>query len=351
MKLILSDGSIFSGHGFGFPTSSSGELIFNTGMTGYPETMTDPSYFGQIIVFTFPLIGNYGIPKSTEEGYNKIITNFESDKIHTKGIVVSSLSENYSHFDAESSLSKWMYENKIPGITDVDTRALTIKIREKGTVLGKLVHENEDIEFYDPNNHKIIPEVSIKEPIEYSAGSKKIILVDTGLKLNILRSMLKRNISVLRVPWNYDYSKEKFDGVLLSNGPGDPAQAMETVENLQKVLSFNKPILGICLGHQMLAMVAGAKTYKLKYGHHSQNQPCVEVGAKKGIITSQNHGYAVDEKTLGNDWKPWFFNANDGSNEGIRHALKPFRSVQFHPEAVPGPTDANYLFDEFVSNL
>ena len=350
MLLTLSDGTSYTGRGFGYEKSISGELIFNTGMVGYPETLTDPSYAGQIIIFTYPLIGNYGIP-SEEAVVDGLRSHFESGKIQPRAIVICTLSDEVFHWKGFQSLDQWLKKNKVPGICEVDTRTLTQHIREKGSMLAKLTLVREDVDFYDPNMESLVPSVSIDKVTEYGSGPKTVILVDCGAKQNILRSLLKRNLKVIRVPWNYDYSDMKFDGIFLSNGPGDPMQVPETVEVLRKQLDRNKPIFGICLGNQMLSLAAGASTYKLKFGHRSQNQPCIQVGTKRCLITSQNHGFAVDDKTLPDDWTPWFFNANDGTNEGIRHRTKPFMSVQFHPEAFPGPTDAGYLFDEFTKLL
>jgi len=349
MQLILEDGTVLSGKGFGYQGSTSGEVVFNTGMVGYPETMTDPSYAGQILVFTYPLIGNYGIPEN--QSLDNLLSFFESEKIHLKGIVISSLTSKYSHWNAVKSLSDWMIEHQIPGIEDVDTRALTKRLRSKGSQLGKMVVEGKDLPFYDPGLENQVSKVSIQEPIIYEKGKKVVCLVDTGCKFNIIRSFLKRDVTVLRVPWDYDYSKEKFDGIMLSNGPGDPTKVPETIENFRPHLQGDKPIFGICLGHQIIALAAGAISYKLKFGHRSQNQPCIQVGTKRCFITSQNHGYAIDDQTLPDNWKPCFFNANDGSNEGIEHRTKFIRSVQFHPESWPGPVDTNFLFDEFVSQL
>ncbi len=349
MELILEDGTAIEGRHFGYPTSVAGEVIFNTGMVGYPETLTDPSYKGQILVFTYPLIGNYGIPD--ESRLNNLKQHFESDHIHLKGIVITSLTREYSHWNAIKSLEDWMIENQIPGMEGVDTRALTQKLRNKGTQLGKMIYEGHDLPFYDPSKENLVAQVSTPEPIAYGSGSKRVLLIDLGCKNNIIRSFLSRGVSLLRVPWNYDFSQEKFDGIMLSNGPGDPTQVMETVRRLQPWLKKDKPIFGICMGHQLLALASGAQTYKLKFGHHSQNQPCIQVGTKRCYITSQNHNYAIDDQTLAPDWTPWFFNANDGSNEGIRHKTKPIRSVQFHPEAWPGPVDTAFLFDEFVKSL
>ncbi len=349
MELILEDGSVLSGKHFGHHGSVAGEVVFNTGMVGYPETMTDPSYQGQILVFTYPLIGNYGVPDNSKT--DDLLANFESSKIHVRGIIITSLTTNYSHWNGVRSLEDWMIEHKIPGIQGIDTRALTKNLRTAGTQLGKMVMKGSDTPFHDPNQENLVAQVSINEPKFYEKGSKRVVLIDTGCKKNIIRSFLKRGVSVLRVPWDYDYSDEKFDGIMLSNGPGDPTMVPETIDILRKQLEKDKPIFGICLGHQILSLAAGAQSYKLKFGHRSQNQPCIQVGTKRCFITSQNHGFAIDDQTLPDNWSPWFFNANDGSNEGIRHVSKPIRSVQFHPEAMPGPEDTNYLFDEFVKML
>ena len=350
MELILEDGTVYSGRQFGYKGSVAGEVIFNTGMVGYPEVMTDPSYKGQILVFTFPLIGNYGIPVS--KIINKLEQHFESDKIHLSGIVVTNLTEEYSHWNAVRSLSDWMTEHQIPGIEGVDTRAITKRLRAKGTQLGKLLFEGHDLPFYDPSMENLVAQVSCSQPILYNEGAKKrVVLVDNGCKNNIIRSLISRDVEVLRVPWNYDYTSEQYDGVFLSNGPGDPVRVDQGIQILKKQLQKNHPVFGICMGHQLLALACGGQTYKLKFGHHSQNQPCVLVGSKRCYITSQNHNYAVDDQILPEGFSPWFFNANDGSNEGMIHQTRPLRSVQFHPEAWPGPVDTQFLFDQFVSLL
>jgi carbamoyl-phosphate synthase small subunit len=350
LKLILEDGSILSGYSFGYPLSTSGEVVFNTGMVGYPESLTDPSYSGQILVLTYPLIGNYGVPEFDKR--NGLSEYFESDKIHIRGLVVSENSVEYSHWNAANSLSEWLYKNKVPGIGGIDTRCVTKKLRERGTILGKIVKENEYIELFDPSKENLVSGVSIAEPVFYQAGPKRVAVIDCGCKTNIIKSLLKLNVSVLRVPWNYkELAGEKVDGILISNGPGDPKQCSETIEIIRDFMERNLPAFGICLGSQLLALSAGADTYKLKFGHRSQNQPCIRVGTKRCYITSQNHGYAVESKSLPEDWEPWFFNANDGTNEGIHHRTKPFWSVQFHPEAAPGPTDTGFLFEEFVKLL
>ena len=343
-KLILEDGSVFEGIFFGAEKSVAGEVVFNTGMVGYPEALTDPSYHGQILVLTYPLIGNYGVPDDEKEG--NILKNFESDKIQIQGLIVSNYIDEYSHWNAKKSLSEWMKENDIPGLHGIDTRALTKKLREKGTMTGKIIIKG-DVEFDDPNKRNLVAEVSIKKPITYEKGEKRIVLIDCGTKNNIIRAFLKRNVTVVRVPWNY-FPAEEYGGIVISNGPGDPKMCMEAIENIKEAIKNNKPILGICLGNQILGLAAGADTYKLKYGHRSQNQPCVEAGTKRCYITSQNHGYTIDAKTLPKEWQEWFYNNNDKTNEGIRHKTKPFFGVQFHPEASPGPDDTEFLFDMFL---
>ncbi len=346
VKLILEDGSIFHGYSFGSKKTVTGEVVFNTGMVGYPESLTDPSYKGQILVLTYPLIGNYGIPENETE--DNLLKYFESNRIQVQGLIITDYSEAYSHWNAKKSLSEWMVEHNTPGIYGVDTRELTKKLREKGTMLGKIVYDKENINFEDPNKRNLVAEVSIKNPITYKKGRKKIIVIDCGAKNNIIKAFLKRNISVIRCPWDYNFLEQKVDGIVISNGPGDPKTCQNTINNVRKVLSKNIPVLGICLGSQILALAAGANTYKLKYGHRSQNQPCVEVGTKRCYIASQNHGYAVDSDTLPEDWREWFYNNNDGTNEGILHISKPFFGAQFHPEASPGPDDTEFLFDMFL---
>ncbi len=345
-KLILEDGTILFGTSFGAMESSVGEVVFNTGMVGYPETLTDPSYTGQILVLTYPLVGNYGVSERLIQ--DNLQRYFESDKIHLRGLVISELSKSYSHWNAVQSLDSWLQEQKIPGIYGIDTRMLTQKLRTRGSMLGKLIKREEYLDFHDPNGENLVARASRKTPQIFGAGKKRVLVLDCGCKNNIIRSLVCRGVEVYVVPWNWPAEKEQFDAVLISNGPGDPVQAMKTVETVRKLLALGKPILGICMGNQILSLAAGARTYKLKYGHHSQNQPCVQVGSKRCFITSQNHGYAVDENTLPEGWLPWFFNANDGTNEGIRHKLQPFMSVQFHPEATPGPVETNFIFDEFI---
>jgi carbamoyl-phosphate synthase small subunit len=349
-KLILEDGTEFRGKSFGYEGNTNGEVVFNTGMVGYPETMTDPSYRGQILVCTYPLIGNYGVPG--EEKENGLRKNFESEAIHCRALIVSDYSDEYSHWNAKKSLGDWMTEQKIPGVTGIDTRMLTRKLREQGTMAGKIIiNENEKTEFQDINKFDLVGEVSIKEPVEYNRNGKKVILVDCGTKNNVIQAFLGRNISVQRVPYTYEFYKEKADGIVLSNGPGDPKICRATIENVRKAMEKNIPILGICLGSQILGLAAGANTYKLKYGHRGHNQPCNETGTKRTYITSQNHGYAVETESLPEDWREWFVNDNDGTNEGIIHISKPFFAAQFHPEASPGPDDSEFIFDMFVRAL
>lgn len=343
-KLILSDGTIFLGDSFGAPVSTSGEVVFNTGMVGYPETFTDPSYYGQILVLTYPLIGNYGVPKKNY---------FESKNIQIKGLIVQNYIDTPSHFQSLKTLSNWLQEENIPALFGIDTRNLTTKLREHGVMLGKMELSGKNVSQYDPNMENVLPYVSPKEVEEYGKGKKTIILIDCGSKEYIVRSLVVRGVRVLRVPWNYNPLKQKinFDGVVISNGPGDPKQAKETISTIKQLLNENVPTFGVCLGNQLLALAAGADTYKLRFGHRGQNQPAQDLITKKAVITSQNHGFAVDPKKLTSDWVEWFINLNDGTNEGIRHKKRPFLSVQFHPEATPGPTDAGYLFDEFLSMI
>lgn len=353
-ELILEDGYRCEGTAFGAPVSTAGEVVFNTGMVGYPESMTDPSYSGQILVLTYPLIGNYGVPVNgkPEESLDLLSRHFESSRIHVRALVVSRLSGGFSHWSAIDSLSAWMRRHNIPGIHGVDTRALTKRLRTRGCMLGKLVVNDADTGWYDPNEKNIVADVSIAEPQWFPAeGDKKVILVDLGCKDNIVRSLVRRGASVLKVPWDYDWTGEEADGVFLSNGPGDPKKCEETIRILRKGFDRDIPVFGICLGHQMMGLAAGGDTYKLKFGHRGQNQPCIEVGTKRCYVTSQNHGFAVDERSLPAEWSPWFFNANDGTNEGIRHRERNLASVQFHPEARPGPSDTDHLFDIFAESL
>ena len=346
MSLVTEDGTIITGKSFGYEGSAAGELVFNTAMTGYPESLTDPSYSGQLLVLTYPLIGNYGVPEHTM--LDGLAKEFESDKIHIAGLIISDYSSKYNHWNASKCLGEWLKEHKIPGIYDVDTRMITKKLRDGGSVLGKVVFEDQDIDFYDPNKAHLVEQVSCKERMVYGNGRLKIMLVDCGVKNNIIRYLLTFDTTVIRVPWDYDFNSEEFDGLFLTNGPGDPTMCATTIDNIKESLKTDKPIFGICLGHQLMGIASGAETYKLKYGHRSHNQPVLEVGTNKAYITSQNHGFAIDDKSIQPDWKPFFVNLNDNSNEGIKHNTKPHFSTQFHPEASGGPTDTEFLFNDFI---
>ncbi len=376
--LILDDGTTFRGYSFGYEKPVAGEVVFNTAMTGYPESLTDPSYAGQLMVLTYPLIGNYGVPPRTFQP-NGLSTFMESEKIHAEAIIISDYSREYSHWNAQCSLGDWLKEEHIPGIYGIDTRALTKKLREHGVMMGRIEIEGMDNGELTMDNYgevNYVDKVSCKDILVYSGEEsytfgtdtpaeelnsqfstlnsqlrKKVVLLDCGVKHNIIRSLLKRNLMVVRVPWNYDFNHLDYDGLFLSNGPGDPDTCDAAVQNIRKALDGDRPICGICMGNQLLAKAGGAFIYKLKYGHRSHNQPVRMVGTEHCFITSQNHGYAVDSETLGSDWEPLFINMNDGTNEGIRHKTKPFFSSQFHPEACSGPTDTDFMFDRFAKLL
>lgn len=340
MKLFLEDGSVFEGTSFGASTPAAGEVVFTTGMTGYVETLSDPSFAGQIVVCTYPLVGNYGVPGPEL---------FESEKIQVAGLIVSEYSPTYSHHEAKGSLADWLKASGVPALTGVDTRALTKKLRDRGVMLGQIAPKLG--EFVDPNRENLVAHVSPKEKKVYGSGPIRIIAIDCGMKENIVRSLARPEVTLTRVPWNYDFSQDQYDALVLSNGPGDPEMCEVTIKHIREAMRDGKPILGVCLGNQLLALAAGGSTYKLKYGHRGQNQPCIDVTSGRCYITSQNHGFAVDEKSLPSSWEVWFTNANDGSVEGIRHASRPWRSVQFHPEANPGPTDTAWIFDDFLHEL
>ena len=347
--LKLEDGTQYEGYSFGQEKSVSGEVVFNTGMVGYYESLTDPSYKGQILVLTYPLIGNYGVPRNETE--HNLSRHFESDQIQISALVVSDYSFSHNHWNAALSLSEWLKEYDIPALHGVDTRALTKRLRERGTMLGKICF-GQDVEFYDPNKYNLVNQVSIKKPIIYNEnGRRRIVVVDCGVKYSILKNLIARDCCLIRVPWNYNFFDHSFDAVVISNGPGDPKMCQETIENVRKCFERKVPTFGICMGNQIMALAAGGNTYKLKYGHRSQNQPCLQLGTKRCFITSQNHGYAVETKTLPKDWEPWFINVNDQTNEGIRHKTMPFVSVQFHPEHLPGPVDTEFLFNTFLEML
>ena len=348
-KLVLSDGTTFHGKSFGYESSVSGEIVFNTAMTGYPENLTDPSYKGQILVATYPLIGNYGVPQFTRE--NNMLRHFESENIQVSGLVISDYSFEYSHWNASQSLSEWLKQNKVPGIYDIDTRALTKIIRERGAMLGKIIINEDPVELHDPNEENLVDQVSIKEPVKYGNGKYKIVLVDLGIKNNIIRCLINRDTTVLRVPWDYNFLEEDYDGLFLSNGPGDPKKADTAIENVRIAMQQDKPIMGICLGTQLMALADGADTFKLKYGHRSHNQPVIKSGTDKCYITSQNHGYAINRDTINDNWDMYFTNLNDQTCEGLIHKERQIFSVQFHPEASSGPVDTEFLFDDFIEMI
>lgn len=355
-RLLLSDGTVFEGFQFGYADNASGEAVFNTAMTGYPESLTDASYEGQILVTTFPLQGNYGVPADGLEDNQPLSRWLEGDRIHVRGLIVQDYSWDNSHWQSTRSLDQWLKSEKIPAIYGIDTRALTKHLRDRGSMLAKiLIGDSPDdaVDWYDPNEENLVAATSCREVTEYGNpdAEKTVVLVDCGVKHNIVRCLTDRGVRVCRVPWDYDYTAIDYDGVFVSNGPGDPRHADKTVEILRKAMAIGKPICGICMGNQLLARAAGADTYKLKFGHRSHNQPVKRIGTDNCYITSQNHGFAVDESTLPPDWEPLFVNMNDNSNEGIRHVSKPFFSAQFHPEASSGPTDTEFLFDEFIRLL
>ncbi len=355
VTLQLSDGTEFHGKSFGYEQPVAGEVVFNTAMMGYPESLTDPSYAGQLLTMTFPLVGNYGVPPFTFDKQTGLPDFMESDRIYASALIVSDYSEQHSHWNAVASLGEWLQREKVPGITGIDTRELTKVLREHGVMMGKILFDDEpnNVPEADYEGVNFVDRVSVKEIVRYNEGAgRKVVLVDCGVKANIIRELIQRGVEVVRVPWNYDYTDMEFDGLFLANGPGDPDMCSEAVEIIRKQMSRSrKPICGICMGNQLLSKAAGATIYKLKYGHRGHNQPVRMVGTQKCFITSQNHGYAVDARTLDKDWEELFVNMNDASNEGIRHKENPWFSSQFHPEACSGPVDTEFMFDKFVETL
>jgi carbamoyl-phosphate synthase small subunit len=360
-KLILEDGSVFDGTGFGYPSEIAGEVVFNTGMVGYTETLTDPSYRGQILCMTYPLVGNYGVPSfdvKDEWGLPKF---FESDRIQVRALLIHDLSDIASHWSATKTLDQWLYEEKIPGIYGIDTRELTKKLRVHGVMMGAVVVSENEIEDsrlkkalssakYEGLN--FMPEVSTDKPQEYGdKGKDCIVVLDTGVKYSIIRNIMRTGYRVVRLPWDASYDQIMSynpKGVVISNGPGDPKVCTPTIKTATKLIKESTPTLGICLGNQILALAGGADTYKLKFGHRGQNKPCIDRRNSQVYVTSQNHGYGIDPKTLGKSgFRIWFENADDDTVEGIEHKSKPIIAVQFHPEASPGPYDCMYVFDRF----
>ncbi|MDR1210821.1 MAG: glutamine-hydrolyzing carbamoyl-phosphate synthase small subunit [Spirochaetaceae bacterium] len=360
-KLVLEDGSEYSGWSFGKGRSQAGEVVFTTGMTGYPQSLTDPSFRGQILVATYPLMGNYGVPvKKTGEAFfdeQGIPVHFESPRVQVSGFVVSEACEEPSHFASGSTLSSWLEKNNVPGIWGIDTRALTERLRQQGVMQGKiLVEDGGDVHLdsgliANPVAEVSCTDVQVYQPEKKTKKRLKIALVDCGAKANILRCLLARQLEVIRLPWNHDLRDIEYDGLFLSNGPGDPKSCGRTIASVRRAFTLGRPIFGICLGNQIMALAAGADTYKLPYGHRGQNQPCVEKGTRRCYITSQNHGYAVRGETLPRDWEPWFTNNNDGTIEGIRSTRYPYSAVQFHPEGCPGPRDTEFLIDRFLDQV
>ena len=354
-RLRLEDGSVVEGAAFGATGAVAGEVVFNTGMVGYPESLTDPSYAGQILVLTYPLVGNYGVP-AFERDADGLTLAFESERIQAAGLVVWERSERYSHARAARSLDDWLKEEGIPGLAGVDTRALTKRLRTGGTMLGAIEPADaaEALPLTDPNATNLVAGVSVDEVTRHAgaaADAPTVVLLDCGAKVSIVRSLLRRGLAVLRVPHDHYFPGERLDGLVISNGPGDPTMCRAAIRNIERALALDVPILGICLGNQLLALAAGAETYKLPFGHRSQ--PCVELlpsgeRGRRCVITSQNHGFAVRAASLPDDWRLWFVNANDGTVEGIRHRSKPRWGVQFHPEANPGPVDSAWIFDDFA---
>ena len=361
--LRLESGEIFSGKSFGKKQDVAGEIVFSTAMVGYPESLTDPSFKSQILVLTYPLVGNYGVPKEDKDENNNLMKYFESNQIHVSALIIDQLSEDYSHWNSNKGLSEWMSQQNVPGICNIDTRALTQVIRERGTIKAEIVYHQEQIpNFLNFESKNLVASVSITKPLTIESKTYqsntglKILVIDCGLKYNQIRCLLKFNVQLKIVPWNYNFINDDFDRLFISNGPGDPTDCQELINNVKKFIDVEsvkespRPVFGICLGHQILSLAIGCKTYKMKYGNRGINQPCQLSGTPRCVITSQNHGYAVDTSSIPEGWDELFVNANDQSNEGIFCIDKPFFSVQFHPEAKPGPEDTEFMFKLFIED-
>ncbi|KAJ1822406.1 Multifunctional pyrimidine synthesis protein CAD [Coemansia sp. RSA 2599] len=355
--LQLRSGEKFTGGSFGAPVSTVGETVFTTSLVGYPESMTDPSYLGQLLVFTQPLIGNYGVPNRTRDEFG-LLKHFESEKIQCRGIIVSDYAAKYSHWNACESLAQWCEREGIPAITGVDTRALVHILRGQGSTLGSLnvgAEPASNIDWVDPNVDNLVAQASTSSVRVFNPkGDVNVALIDCGVKYNIIRSLCQQGARVSLLPWNHDLSSQlsQYDGIFISNGPGSPTHCTETIEQLRHAFEvYQRPIFGICMGNQLMGLAAGLNAYKLRFGNRGHNQPAVDLTNGRCVITSQNHGYALDDSKMPAGWDRYYVNANDGSNEGIRHLEMPFRSVQFHPEAKGGPLDTGYLFKEFVDQV
>jgi len=367
-SLILSDQNHrFEGEMIGAPVNSSGQLVFTTGMVGYSEAITDPSYLGQILVFAYPLIGNYGIPKLPDlKDLDAVIPRgFESHQAQCAGVIITADSSDTYHWNSLQTLDAWLKDQGVPGIVGLDTRHLVHLIREGRNLLASIEPKEsegfhsfnhidwtpEKDKYFDPGQYEVLSEVSTEKPRVVGKGSRRIAVVDCGVKWNIIRQLIELDCEVELLPWDYDLSKVDCSAWLISNGPGDPAKTGDLKSSIVRLLEGERPVLGICLGHQLLSLAAGAETIRMPYGHRSHNQPVYEVGTRRGYITSQNHGYVVVESSIKGDWEPWFKNVNDESIEGIKHKTKPFRSVQFHPEAAGGPRDTGWILEQFIAGV